>query len=448
MSDVQRPAVEMALEGQRIGGLQLRVALLCALVQAFDGYDIVSIGMATPALIHTWSLPPASFAQAFVMSSVGILVGALLSGPLSDRVGPKPLIIASTAVIGVFSLASAFAPSLPVLVALRFFTGIGIGGAMPATVALTSDYAPARSRGTFIMLMFCGNTVGGFLGGQITARVLPSFGWQAIFLVGGVLPLLLVPVLALALPESPRFLLARGAASPQAQRLFAALGIARPSAGAAPEVDIVRGNPVTALFRDGFARTTVLLWIMFFMGLLDLYMLGYWLPAVLHLSGLTPSDAAFAASMQTAGGVLSLIALGPLSQRFGAAPVLAVSFALGAVFIAAIGLLALPHGLLLLAIFGAGGGTIGSQLAANALCATLYPARIRSTGIGWALGIGRLGAIVGPALGGALLAAGLPPPHIFLFASIGSVVAAIATVMVGLRAPAPQRAVEEPSPGV
>ena len=434
--------MEHALETQRIGALQLRVALLCALVQAFDGYDIGAIGMATPALIHAWGVPPAAFGEAFVMSSVGILVGALLSGPLADRVGRKPLVIGSLALIGLFSLASAFAASLPQMVLLRFFTGIGIGGAMPATVALTSDYAPERYRGSFIMLMFCGNTLGGFIGGQIAALVLPRYGWESIFLIGGGAPLLLLPVLLFALPESPRFLLARAAASLRSQRLLARLGII-PGTASVTAVDLGAGNPVAGLFRDGFARRTVLLWVMFFAGLLDLYLLGYWMPAVLHLSGLSPADAAFAASMLTAGGVLSLLALGPLSQRFGAARVLTLSFLAGAFFIAAIGLLPLPYGWLLFAVFGAGAGTIGSQLAANALCATLYPARIRSTGIGWALGIGRLGAIVGPAVGGVLLALGWPPTQIFLCACLGAIVAAFATVLVGMGAPVARRALQQ-----
>jgi AAHS family 4-hydroxybenzoate transporter-like MFS transporter len=308
-------------------------------------------------------------------------------------------------------------------------------------VALTSDYASERWRGSFIMAMFCGNTLGGFLGGQLAAQMLPRFGWESIFLVGGVAPLLLAPVLMLALPESPRFLLARGASSAQAARLLATLGLA-PGGGTPHAVDVARGNPVAALFAEGFARRTVLLWIMFFAGLLDLYLLGYWLPAVLNLSGLSPADAAFAASMQTAGGVISILALGPLSRRFGAERVLTLSFAGGAFFIAAIGLVRLPHGLLLLAIFGAGAGTIGSQLAANALCATLYPARIRSTGIGWALGIGRLGGIAGPALGGALLALGWPPKQIFLCACLGALVATFATILVRSRAPATRRALQ------
>ena len=154
-------ATEAALENQRFGGLQLKVAILCGLTQAFDGYDLNSIGMAAPSLAHAWNVPPAAFASAFVMSSVGIMVGALSAGPVGDRLGRKPVIVTGLLFIGLFSLASAFAASLPILTVLRFFTGIGIGALMPATVALSSDYAPERMRAVVIMLVFVGNPIGG-----------------------------------------------------------------------------------------------------------------------------------------------------------------------------------------------------------------------------------------------------------------------------------------------
>ncbi len=183
MSGELRSPVEEALENQPFGALQLRVVLLCALVQAFDGFDLGTIGMAAPSLSKAWGVAPPQFTIAFVMSSVGILVGALASGPLGDRFGRKPLLVISVAFIGVFSVLSAFAWSIPSITAMRFLTGIGIGGAMPVTVALTADYSPINRRGTLIMLMFCGNTIGGFLGGQLVAQILPIFGWQSIFLV-------------------------------------------------------------------------------------------------------------------------------------------------------------------------------------------------------------------------------------------------------------------------
>jgi len=193
-----------------LGGLPVRVAILCGLIQMLDGYDLSAIGLAVPSLIKAWALPPAAFTEAFALSSVGIMVGALLSGPVADRFGRKPTLLVSVALFGVFSLLSAYASSLTMLAALRFFTGIGIGGAMPTTVALTSDYTSDRWRTSAVMFMFTGNTIGGFFAGQIAAQILPRWGWQGIFLVGGIVPLVLLAVLIFILPNRRSFRTVRG----------------------------------------------------------------------------------------------------------------------------------------------------------------------------------------------------------------------------------------------
>jgi AAHS family 4-hydroxybenzoate transporter-like MFS transporter len=434
MSAEVRSPVEEALENQPFGALQMRVVLLCALVQAFDGFDLGTIGMAAPSLSKAWGVAPPLFTTAFVMSSVGILVGALLSGPLGDRFGRKPLLVISVAFIGIFSVASAFAWSIPSITAMRFMTGLGIGGAMPVTVALTSDYSPIQRRGTLIMLMFCGNTLGGFLGGQLVAQILPIFGWQSIFFAGGLPTLVLIPFLIMFLPESPRFLIAHRADAPETQDILRRLNV-RPQVAASKMVDVAKGNPVQQLFTGGLAISTILLWIAFFANLLNMYLFSYWMPTVLTLSGFKPENAIFYASMFQLGGILSTALLGPMIDKFGAPRVLACSFASGVLFILTIGLYTLPAPYIMLPILGAGAAMIGSQLGANAMAAGLYPARIRSTGVGWALGIGRLGGIAGPALGGALLAFGLPPKQIFLCACAPALIAAIATVLLTVRAP-------------
>jgi AAHS family 4-hydroxybenzoate transporter-like MFS transporter len=434
MSGELRSPVEEALENQPFGALQLRVVLLCALVQAFDGFDLGTIGMAAPSLSKAWGVAPPLFTTAFVMSSVGILFGALLSGPLGDRFGRKPLLIISVAFIGIFSVASAFAWSIPSITVMRFMTGLGIGGAMPVTVALTSDYSPIQRRGTLIMLMFCGNTLGGFLGGQLVAQILPIFGWQSIFFAGGLPTLVLIPFLVMFLPESPRFLIAHRADAPATLDILRRLNI-RPQVAATKMVDIAKGNPVQQLFTGGLAVSTILLWIAFFANLLNMYLFSYWMPTVLTLSGFKPENAIFYASMFSLGGILSTALLGPMIDKFGAPRVLACSFASGVVFILTIGLYTLPAPWIMIPILGAGAAMIGSQLGANAMAAGLYPARIRSTGIGWALGIGRLGGIAGPALGGSLLAFGLPPKQIFLCACGPALIAAVATVLLTVRAP-------------
>lgn len=437
----QHPSsAEARLEAQRLGPLQLRVAFLCTLAQMFDGYDITSIGMAVPSLSAAWHIPGAAFANTFVMSSVGIMVGALASGPAGDRLGRKPVLIASLVFLAVSSLACVFATSIPELVMWRFVTGIGIGGLMPATVALTSDYVPERLRAPIIMVIFTGNPLGGFLGGQIIAQLLPHFGWPVIFWIGGLLPLALIPVMLFWLPESPRFLLARGRMTTRTERLLQTLNIeptavARSTGGpTAHEVDVSTGNPVAGLFRDGMATTTVFVWILYFANLLSIYLIGYWLPTVLNLSGLSPADSVFAASLMSAGPLLSVFAMAPLARRFGPQRVLAVMLSTGVVVIAAVGLANPPHDLLLLAIFLMGCCTVGSMTGINGMTAALYPARVRTTGMGWALGIGRLGGIGGPWLGGVLLTAGWPPRQIFLFACVTALISTFCVVMLHILA--------------
>jgi MFS transporter, AAHS family, 4-hydroxybenzoate transporter len=447
MSGELKSPVEEALEHQPFGALQLRVVLLCAFVQAFDGFDLGTIGMAAPSLIKAWGVAPKDFTIAFVMSSVGILVGALASGPLGDRFGRKPLLIISTAFIGIFSVLSAFTWSVETITAMRFLTGIGIGGAMPATVALTADYSPLSRRGTLLMLMFCGNTIGGFLGGQLVAQILPIFGWQSIFLAGGIPPLALLLILVVWLPESPRFLIAHRADTLATQEILRQVGVSA-QAAATKLVDVATSDPVRQLFQGGLALTTVLVWVVFFANLLNLYLFSYWMPTVLNLSGLKPESAVFYASMFPLGGILSCALLGPMIDRFGAPKVLAASFASGVIFVLGVGLASLPAPFIGIPIFGAGAAIIGSQLGANAMVAGLYPARIRSTGIGWALGIGRVGAIVGPVVGGTLLGFGLPPKQIFLCACVPALVAATCTFLLTMKAARNREAVAAaPQPG-
>ena len=189
MAETVVSAVETALENQRIGSLQIRVALLCGLIQVCDGYDLNAIAWAAPSLIKTWGLTPPAFTVAFLWSSIGIMVGALSAGPLGDRFGRRPLLLASLAIFGLASLLSAYAPSLGVLAVLRFFTGVGIGGGFAGAASLTGDYTPARRRALMIMASFTGAPIGGFVGGQIVALwLLPSYGWQSIFIAGGAFP--------------------------------------------------------------------------------------------------------------------------------------------------------------------------------------------------------------------------------------------------------------------
>jgi AAHS family 4-hydroxybenzoate transporter-like MFS transporter len=432
MADVAQSSTELALENQRIGALQIRVVAICSLIQICDGYDVGSIGWAVPSLTHAWNLPPSAFALAFLWSNLGVMAGALSSGPVGDRFGRKPLLLASIAIFGLASLLSAFTGSLGVLSVLRFFTGLGIAGAFSGTTALTGDYSPQRLRATMIMVTFTGAPLGGFVGGQVVAALLRHYDWPVIFILGGVFPLALLLIMALWLPESPRFLVARANLGARDRTLLARLGIT-PGRGEQHGADIARENPVKMLFGEGYALQTVLLWIIFFCSLLNLYLFVFWLPEVLHLTGMTPPEAVFATSLHALGGIVAVLYLGYLIDRVGPERSLALHYAVGAVFVALIALVAMPYAILLAAIFFSGVTTIGSQTGANATSGALYPARMRTTGVGWALGIGRLGGIAAAPLGGFLLARGLPPKEIFLSACFFAIVAAVATGLLALR---------------
>jgi AAHS family 4-hydroxybenzoate transporter-like MFS transporter len=370
------------------------------------------------------------FTMAFLWSSVGILVGALSAGPIGDRFGRRPLLLASLTIFGIASLLSATAGSLGMLSLWRFFTGLGIGGGFSGAAALTGDYAPHRLRATMIMVTFTGAPLGGFIGGQIVALLLAHFDWPVIFIIGGAFPLLLVPALALWLPESPRFLAARGNLSPRHAALLRRLDIAPAESG---PVDIARGNPIRMLFGKDYALQTVLLWIVYFCSLLNLFLFAYWMPTVLNLIGFTPAQAVFASSMRDFGAIFAVLYLGLAIDRIGPERTLALHYAAGAVFIAVIALVALPYAMLLIMTFLAGATIIGSQTGANGTCGKLYPARMRTSGLGWALGIGRLGGIAAPVLGGYLLARGLAPTHIFLSACLFALIAALATALLAFR---------------
>ena len=201
MAEAALSPTERALENQRIGGLQIRVAAICTVVQMLDAWDVNSIGVAVPQLTHVWHLPGPAFTGAFLWSSIGILVGALSAGPIGDHFGRKPLLIMSLSIFGLASLLTAFAGSLLMLTILRFFTGLGIGGGFPGAATLTGDYAPQRRRALMIMVSFTGAPLGGFLCGQAAGILLPTLGWPSIFVIGGVIPLVLVIIMAFWLPE-------------------------------------------------------------------------------------------------------------------------------------------------------------------------------------------------------------------------------------------------------
>jgi MFS transporter, AAHS family, 4-hydroxybenzoate transporter len=424
------PAIDVAdfIDRQGVGGFQLRLLLTCAAVLFLDGFDTQAIGYVAPALAREWGLGKGALGPVFSAGLFGLMIGALTFGPLADRVGRRKIIILSTLAFGIGALVTAFVHDVNALLAVRFLTGLGLGGAMPNAIATTAEFNPQRRRATMVMVMFCGFSVGAALGGLLAAGLIPRFGWRSVFIVGGIAPLLMVPILAWRLPESVRFLALSGRDPARVARL---LGRISPKTAFAPNAHFVvreahlAGIPVAHLFREGRTPTTLLLWVVFFMSLLDLYFLSNWLPTVLNDLGASVSEAAAIGSMLQVGGVVGTFALGSVIDRFSFRALALVYFV--AVFaVAAIGQLGHSAALVTIAIFIAGFCIVGGQIAANALAAAFYPTSVRATGVGWALGVGRVGSIVGPLVGGMLLTQKWMTAAVFIAAAAAALCAALA----------------------
>jgi AAHS family 4-hydroxybenzoate transporter-like MFS transporter len=384
--------------------LHLRVAALCFMVLFLEGYDITSMSYAIPSLIDVWHVRPPQFTTALTAGSFGLLLGALSAGLLGDRLGRKPVLIGCTAMFGLFSLLTAFATGLPSLAVLRFLTGLGLGGGIPIAIAPATDYAPLRSPKRLVILMSAGISVGNTVGGFIASEIVKLTGWESIFIVGGLFPLLLIPLLVLFMPESH----ALHAVNPEARRATPA-----------------------DLFRNGLALRTSILWMVNLFNLVGNYFILFWLPAILHAKGLTPSAAILATTMYALGSIICALITAPIVDRFGVERIIAGILCMGTLCVLLVGTFELPFPLLCLVICGAGIGIGGCQHGINSVSGALYPPAIRATGAGWALGLGRIGQIGGPLVGGTLLGLGWASRDIFLAASIPAACVAIGMATLG-----------------
>ncbi len=429
------PVIDIAdfIDRQPIGGFQIKLLLMCAAVLFLDGFDTQAIGFVAPALAKELGLTTrAALGPVFSAGLFGLMIGALVFGPLADRVGRKAIIIFSTAAFGIGALATVLAHDIPTLLVIRFLTGLGLGGAMPNTVAMTAEYNPLRRRATMVMIMFCGFSIGAALGGMLAADLIPRFGWRSVFLVGGIAPLIMVPILVWRLPESVRFVATTGHAP---ERIAGLLKLISPNTVFAPGAQFVvhearlDGVPVLHLFREGRTAATLLLWVVFFMSLLDIYFLALWLPTVLNDLGATVSVAVLIGSMLQIGGVVGTFALGSVIDRFSFRA-LALVYLVAVFAVAAIGQFGHAVIPVSIAIFAAGFCVVGGQIAANALTAGYYPTSVRATGVGWALGIGRVGSIIGPLVAGVLIDAKWSTGALFMAAAAAAACAALASLLL------------------
>ena len=395
--------------------------------------QIVTIGFIAPAMREEWHLSPAALAPVFGAGLFGLTIGALLFGPLADKFGRKTILMFCVVFFGMASLASAYSGSFGMLIVLRFLTGLGLGGAMPNSVTLSSEYAPSKHRSVLVTTMFCGFTLGSALGGIGGAHLVGAYGWRSVLIAGGILPLALLPLLALYLPESVRYLVMRGTHFHQVRRILQRIAPAEALGEACfstPE-KAKPGFPVARLFDPEVRRGTLFLWLTFFMSLLVIYLLSSWLPTLIKSSGLSLRDASLITAMFQVGGTIGAIVLGNMMDHHGPQRVLGITYILAGVFAAAIGSSTTNITLLVAMVFGAGFCVSGAQVGANAFAAGFYPTDSRATGVSWASGIGRIGSILGSMAGGFMLSLGWGLPLIFLLVAIPAVIAGISMLVMG-----------------
>ncbi|MBT0887452.1 MAG: MFS transporter [Gammaproteobacteria bacterium] len=422
------------------------VLFWCLMIIIFDGYDLVIYGVALPLLMQEWAL---SAVQAGLLASTalfGMMFGAMTFGTLSDKLGRKKTIMICVAIFSGFTFLGAFASNPVEFGILRFLAGLGIGGVMPNVVALMTEYAPKRIRSTLVALMFSGYAIGGMTSALLGAWLVPEFGWKIMFYIA-IIPLVTLPLIWKFLPESLMYLTNKKEIE-QTRSIVQKISPSQQLNGDTEFVlnEVTKGDeaPVKALFQQGRMFSTFMFWIAFFMCLLMVYALGSWLPKLMIQAGYSLGASMIFLFALNIGGMIGAIGGGALADRFHIKKVLTIMFICGAAALILLGFNS-PQIVLYTLIAVAGAATIGSQILLYTFVAQYYPSTVRSTGMGWASGIGRIGAIVGPVLTGALLTMNLPHQMNFFAIAIPGVIAALAIFMVNLKASVDAKALAEPA---
>jgi len=406
--------------------------LLCALVLVLDGFATQSIGFLAPSMADSLQVSVHTFGPVFAAALIGLTLSSLVAGPLADRVGRKGPIVLSTLTFATFSIATARATTFDELVAFRFLAGLGLGGAIPNVVALTTEYAPKRLQQVLVTMLFCGMPLGALLGGLLSSVMLPLWGWQSVFYAGGIVPLAVALSLIKALPESIRFLSVRGGDRGAIEKILShiapEISPAEVDFSVSREDERLQGNSLMHLFAESRGVGTALLWVPFFMNLLMLYFIINWLPALLRQTHMPASAGILAVSVFSLGGIAGSLVQGRVMNACGNSVALLAEFSLSLLLIGSLGFTS-SLALMMAITFVLGWFIQGAQAGLNALSATFYPTSIRSTGIGWALGVGRLGSIVGPVLGGIMISREWSLRQIFFAGAIPALLAVLAIVL-------------------
>jgi MFS transporter, AAHS family, 4-hydroxybenzoate transporter len=421
--------ISRLVDSARLRPFHFWLTFWCLLAMMADGFDLLNASIAGPAIIREWHISRAALGPVFSASLFGFLVGAPFFGYLGDRYGRRVAIISSLLFVGASTLASAWASNLQQLLWLRFASGLALGGVLPNVIALNAEFTPKRLRATVLVVMLTGIPLGGAVPGLVGATLMPTYGWPVVFIVGGIIPLIVGLCMSLAVPDSIKFMVLRGGQDEVVARLARKL---HPGLAVEPGTRFVldqeegsartRGSPL-ALVRDGWAPVTILVWLIFVFNLTANNLMNAWLPEIVQSSGHTTAEGSYSGSLYQLGGAIGGLCIGFLIDRLGLW-ILVALFSLAVPVVALTGTPGLSVSLLFGMAFLSGCAITGMQSALNASAGLIYPTALRANGVGYALGVGRIGSISGPLIGSLLSRLDVSPAMFFYVAALGPLLCA------------------------
>lgn len=434
MSHTPTVNVQAFLNENRFSPYQWMIFIICLLIAFFDGMDTAAIGYVAPSLLEEWGMEKKELAPVLSAALFGLAIGAMTSGPLADKFGRKIVLTASVLLFSGFCVASAYAADLTQMTVLRFITGLGLGAAMPNAVAMLSEYCPDRKRSLILNTMYCGFPVGAAAGGFFASFIIPEYGWRAVLLWCGAVPLVLGVLMIFIMPRSASFLVSKKQPAEKVRKILKRIN---PQADLDNAVFVLpenkaaqqTGNPMAMVMGSHFRAGSILLWVAYFMGLIIFYAMINWMPVLFKEVNMPPELGPRISGLFALGG-LGAIASGWLMDKFNGNRLIAFLSFLTALSVASIGwALGQGVGALVAVVLFAGVMHNTAQSSLPALAAKFYPTECRATGVSWMLGIGRFGAIAGTFLTGQLIAWKLDFVTIFVILAIPSLILSVCLLL-------------------
>jgi AAHS family 4-hydroxybenzoate transporter-like MFS transporter len=442
--------VSRLINEQKVGWFSVILIFSTWLVMLTDGYELSALAFAAPSLVKAWHVERSALGPVFGANIFGIMVGSILFGYVGDKIGRKRAILLGACWYGLLTLAVAWATQVPELLWLRFAAGVGIGGAVPNAFVLVSEFAPKRLRATWVTMMFTGYTLGAGFGGAVAVWLVPHYGWPAVFVVGGIAPLVVAASLAFVMPESLRFQVLKGWPS---RGIVSTVRRLRPDLNIAGDTTfIVSDEPPLGkfsprlLFAGRLRYVTPALWLAYIANSMALFFLQNWLPVLIEAVGVAPRQAALMTTLFSIGGTAGGLVLMRFVDKRGVLLITCLPI-IGFPLVASLGM-GLDVSMLMAAVFSVGFCVAGTQSGLNAVASMVYPTSFRSKGTGTAIGVAKIGSISGPMIGGMLIGAHLPMDALFRLASIPVIAVAVLSFVLGRFYRPDATGEKSPAPGV